>query len=231
MWLDSDPYITLVASLPATGPLLSGAEPPINRSRLLDRLKILSIEHRAELDALFSIFAWADLDMTESDASFLQRADRVVKGISSEDVRNAAQERLEIRTLIAALRRRHAGEETPADGVRWGYGRFVNAIRANWNSPDFGIGRAFPWVLSAKEKLEAGDTVAFERIALEAAWKSGTHWEVGHDFDYEAVVFYVLRWSLNERWSRYDADAAGLRFAGLLDAAFDNYEPDYQAAA
>jgi hypothetical protein len=150
----------------------------------------------------------------------------VVSSLRGEDLRRAARDRLEIRTLIAALRRRHAGEDAPAEGVRWGYGRFVDVIRANWGAPDFGVGRAFPWVLAAKDKLEAGDTVGFERIALEAAWNSGTRCELGHAFDYEAVIFYVLRWSLNERWARYDADAAGTRFAGLLDAAFENYEPE-----
>ncbi len=231
MMFNSDPYVMLVASLPAIGAFLCDKEPPINRTRLFDRLKMLAPEDRAELDALISVFSWAALDVTEDDAAFLERAGRVVSSLRGEDLRRAARDRLEIRTLIAALRRRHAGEDAPADDLRWGYGRFVDVIRANWGSPDFGVGRAFPWVLAAREKLEAGDTVGFERIALEAAWNSGTRCELGHAFDYEAVIFYVLRWSLNERWSRYDADTAGTRFAGLLDAAFENYEPEYQAAA
>jgi hypothetical protein len=231
MLFNSDPYVMLVASLPAIGPLLSDKEPPINRTRLFERLNMLAPEDRAELDAMTSVFAWASLDPTESDAEFLERAERIVASVRGEDLRRAAHDRLEIRTLIAALRRRHAGEDAPPDGVRWGYGRFVEQIRANWGAPDFGVGRAFPWVLAAREKLEAGDTVGLERIVLEAAWNSGTRCELGHAFDYEAVVFYALRWSLNERWSRYDADTAGTRFAGLLDAAFVNYEPDFQAEA
>jgi hypothetical protein len=231
MMFNSDPYVMLVASLPAIGPLLSDKEPPINRARLFERLKMLAPEDQAELDNLVSIFSWAALNVTESDAAFLERADRVVSSLRGEDLRRAARDRLEIRTLIAALRRRHAGEDAPAEGTRWGYGRFVDVIRAHWGAPDFGVGRAFPWVLAAKDKLDTGDTVGFERIALEAAWNSGTRCELGHAFDYEAVIFYVLRWSLNERWARYDADAAGTRFAGLLDAAFENYEPRYQAAA
>jgi len=231
MLFNSDPYVMLVASLPATGPLLSDKEPPISRLHLYERFNMLAPEDRAELDALISVFGWASLDPAESDAEFLERAGRIVASVRGADLRRAAHDRLEIRTLIAALRRRHAGEDAPADDVRWGYGRFVEQIRANWGVSDFGVGRAFPWVLAAREKLEAGDTVGFERIALEAAWNSGTRCELGHAFDFEAVVFYALRWSLNERWSRYDADTAGTRFAGLLDAAFANYEPEYQAAA
>jgi hypothetical protein len=231
MLFSSDPYVMLVASLPATGPLLSDKEPPINRARLFQRLDMLAPEDRAELDALISVFSWAALDAGEDDAAFIERAGRIIDAVRGEDLRRAARDRLEIRTLIAALRRRHAGEDAPAEGVRWGYGRFVEVIRAHWGTPDFGVGRAFPWVLAARDKLESGDTVGLERIALEAAWNSGARCELGHAFDYEAVVFYCLRWSLNERWARYDADAAGARFAGLLDAALANHEPESQAAA
>ena len=35
----------------------------------------------------------------------------------------------------------------------------------------------------------------------------------------EAVVFYVARWALLERWTRYDAQAAEMRFADLMDRA------------
>ena len=54
---------------------------------------------------------------------------------------------------------------------------------------------------------------------LEAAWAAGERHLALHDFDFEAVVYYVLRWSLVDRWSRYDAEAAAVRFAELLDAA------------
>lgn len=231
MMFQSDPYVMLMASLPAIGPLLSDKAPPINRTRLFERLDMLAPEDRAELDSLISIVSWAALDPAEDDAAFLERAERIINSVRGEDLRRAARDRLEIRTLIAALRRRHAGEDAPAGSLRWGYGRFVEVIRANWGAPDFGVGRAFPWVLAAKDRLEAGDIVGLERIVLEAAWNSGTRSELGHAFDYEAVVFYVLRWSLNERWSRYDPDAAGTRFSGLLDAAFVNHESTYQAAA
>jgi hypothetical protein len=230
MLFASDPYVMLIGSLPAIGPLLSDKEPPINRTRLDERLKMLEPEDRAELDALGTIVSWAALDPSEDDVAFLERAERIVAAVRGEDLRRAARDRLEIRTLIAALRRRHAGEDAPPDGVRWGYGRFVERIRAHWGEPDFGVGRIFPWVLAAKEQLEAGETTALERIVLEAAWNSGTRHELGHAFDFEAVAFYLLRWSLNERWARYDADAAAARFAALLDAAFVRNETTLQAA-
>jgi hypothetical protein len=151
--------------------------------------------------------------------------------LRSEALRNAASERLEIRTLMTALRRRNRGENAPAPKTPWGYGRFVETIRANWTVSDFGVGRSFPWVLKAKEKLEAGDARGLEAIVLQAAWDAGARHLAGHAFDFEAVAFYVLRWSLIDRWSRYDATAAAARFTDLLDAAFADTAQDFPVAA
>ncbi len=213
------PYVMLMASLPALGPLLSEKAPPINASRLERRLRELSPEDRVELEGLRSLASWMRLDMAEDEAVFLVRARSVIDGVRSEAIRAVARDRLEIRTLLAALRRRHAGEEAPPPGTPWGYGRFVETIRSHWGAPDFGVGRAFPWILAAKERLESGDRAGLERIVLEAAWVAGERHLALHTFDFEAVVYYVLRWSLVDRWSRYDADAAAVRFAELLDAA------------
>ncbi len=213
------PYVTLMASLPALGPLLSAKAPPINQQRLEHRLKLLTPEDRRELTALRDLLHWTRLALSESDAAFLARARKVEAELRSDVLRAVLRERLEIRTVIAALRRRHAGEDAPPPGEPWGYGRFVEIIRHNWGAPDFGVGRIFPWVGAAREKLDAGDRKGFERIVLEAAWSAGARRLTAHHFDLEAVVWYVLQWSLVDRWARYDDHAASVRFAELLDAA------------
>jgi hypothetical protein len=227
----AEPYIMLMASLPALGTLLSNQAPPINRVRLEQRLTALDARDRAELDALRSLLSWARLDIGDEDAAFVARAEQVVGALRSETLRACASERLEIRTLIAALRRRHRGEDAPASKTLWGYGRFVETIRAKWTEPDFGVGRSFPWLRAAREKLEAGDAQGLERIVLQTAWDSGARHLAGHEFDFEAVAFYMLRWSLIDRWSRYDATAAATRFTELLDAAFADNDQDVLAVA
>lgn len=219
MMVQAPPYVMLLASLPALGPLLSDRAPPISEARLERRLGELAPEDRAELERLRSLGSWMRLDLAEDEAAFLARARAVIDGVRSEPIRAVARDRLEIRTLLAALRRRHAGAEAPAVGTPWGYGRFVETIRTNWGAPDFGVGHAFPWILRAKERLESGDRASLERLVLEAAWAAGERHLALHTFDFEAVVHYVLRWSLEDRWSRYDAEAAALRFAELLDEA------------
>jgi hypothetical protein len=74
-------------------------------------------------------------------------------------------------------------------------------------------------VLTARERLERGDSAGLERLVLETAWTAVARREQGHEFDFEAVAFYLTRWALAERWAKYDADAAAQRFAEMLDAA------------
>ncbi len=217
---DRDPYVMLMASLPAIG-LLSEREPPINPTRLAERLGQLAPAHGAELERVRSILSWDRLAIGDDDPTFLERAAAVIARIESPALRAAVEERLEIRTVLAALGRRHAGEDAPAADTPWGFGRHVAWIRANWSVPDFGLGRTYPWLPAAREMLEKGDSAGLERLVLETVWNAITRRAAGHAFDFEAVAFYLMRWSLAERWAGYDADAASLRFGEMLDAAMD----------
>ncbi|MCX5494452.1 hypothetical protein OSH11_07055 [Kaistia dalseonensis] len=211
-------YVMLMASLPSIR-LLGEKALPINPARLTERMKLLEPEDRDELMTIASILSWNRIDTGDDDAAYVARAERILSAIRSATLREAALERLEIRTLIAALRRRHAGEEAPAAGTVWGIGRHVETIRRNWTQPDLGMARFYRWVGPAREKLEAGDSVGLERLILDVTWQAAARHEFGHEFDFEAVVFYLMRWQLADRWARYDADAAAIRFAELLDAA------------
>ncbi|HMO28021.1 hypothetical protein [Enterovirga sp.] len=215
----AEPYIMLMASLPALGPLLGSQAPAITATRLEERLGYLDPRDRADLDALRAGLSWSRLALGEDDGTFLARMDAAIARLRSPILRDAVRDRLELRTLAAALRRRAAGQEAPPAGERWGYGRFVEVIRANWAQPDFGVGRSFPWLAKARERLEAGDSAGLERILLKAAWDAAARYADGHVFDFEAVAFYVVRWSLVDRWARYDVAAATTRFSELLDAA------------
>ncbi|MEL6769012.1 MAG: hypothetical protein AAFP17_17675 [Pseudomonadota bacterium] len=215
----ADQYITLVASLPALGPVLEAKHAPINRARLQKRLRMLTPEHRSELMALANLLAWARLPLNGTDAALVLRARRLIPTISSPTLAALALDRLEMRTLVAALRRRQAGREAPAREEIWGYARNLSRITANWSDPDFGVARIHPWLPEARAALEKHDAQGLERVLLEAAWRHAVQHSVGHAFDYEAVALYVIRWNLLDRWTRYDAQAAATRFATLVDQA------------
>ena len=214
-----EPYVMLMASLPAHGPLLANATPVISAIRLEERLRFLSPEDRADLDALGAALAWSRIPLGTDDATYLAHVNKTVSTIRNPCLRNMIRDRLEVRTLLAALRRRHAGHDAPAQGEPWGFGRFTETIRKNWSQPDFGVVHSFPWVNRARERLQAGDSASLERIALQAAWDATSRYANGHFFDFEAVVCYVVKWYLADHWVHYDVAASTARFAALLDAA------------
>jgi hypothetical protein len=207
-----------MASLPAIR-FLSETEPPITRARLMERLGDLAEQDGARLRQLMEVVSWRLIDVAQDDAEFVARAEVLLASLDSPTLAAALGGQLEIRTIVAALRRRHAGEDGPPPAERWGLGPHLARIRANWNAPDFGLAGLYPWIPAAREALATGDAVALERLLLETAWTQQARLAEGHEFDFEAVALYLLRWSLADRWARYDADAAQNRFRDLLDAA------------
>ena len=217
----SDEYVMLMSSLPALGPMLAAKHAPINDTRLEKRLKGLRPEHRHEVASVANLLSWSRLGLADADADLVKRTRRLIPTLTSETLVALVRDRMELRTVVAALRRRHAGEDAPAPDTLWGYGRFVRRIRENWREPGFGVEVAFPWVLQAKEKLENEDAAGLERILLETVWRKAASLAARHDFDFEAVALYLVRWNLLDRWTRYDADAAAARFKTLVEEALD----------
>ena len=226
----ADEYVDLMASLPALGPMLAARYAPINRVRLQSRLRQLRPEHQAELAAVVDLLAWRRLPLAGTDSDLVRRARRIIPTLENAMLATLAGERLELRTLIAALRRREQGEDSPPGDPDWGYGRFVHMIAANWRDPDFGLSRRYPFVLSARELLKKDDVRGFERLVLEAAWRQAERHAIGHTFNFEAVALYLVRWNLLDRWIRYDAEAAAARFDTLVDAALQSAAPAFKQA-
>lgn len=214
-------YITLMASLPALGPMLSAKHAPINRVRLESRLHQLHPDDQNELFAVRDLLSWQRLPLTGTDEELVHRARKVIPALNCETLARLARDRMELRTLVAALRRRHSGQDAPPAETLWGYGRYLSRIRANWREPGFGVEQSFPWVLPARAALENKDATRLERILIEAAWVQAERLAVLHHFDFEAVALYLVRWSLLDRWTRYDAESAAARFQELLDDALE----------
>jgi hypothetical protein len=209
-------YYMLVASLPPLPSLFTSQQTPISRLRLDRRLALLDPADRDELQAIETLMWWDRLPLDMTDAAILDRANRVLPDIRSDLLRDVVSWRLELRTVVAALRRRAAGRPAPAPGERWGHGRWVRHIERHWAAQDFGIGGALPWLATFQRLLDAGDTLAFERELLGTSWRYMTHAAGTHFFSFEAVAMYVLRWDIIARWTGYDHERARTRFAHLV---------------
>jgi hypothetical protein len=222
-------YVMLITSLPYHGPLFVAKQTPLSRLRLRDRLKILEEADSENLLELVSVLDWAHHSMELTDATLIKRTQCLEQLWGEGFLTEMLRFRMELRTLLVALRRRHRGETAAPDGELWGYGRWVRHIERNWNEPGFGLQLVYPWVTKAENLLQVEDSLALERLRLSVAWEQLIRISEGHEFDFEAVVIYVLRWDLIARWSSYDGEQAIKRFDTLVEQGLGEYDSLFEA--
>jgi len=215
-------YTALMASLPPLGQLFEANSPAISRLMLLQRLTLLHPEDRRVVDLLTGILSQSVRDEARpggpSDPQLLEEIHRFFAEVRNPTLRRLVAHRLDLRTIEAALRRRHRGETEPPAGEAWGYGPLLPTIERHWKEPAFRLEAVFPWIPEAARLLETGDLVNLERLLFGEIWKELDRAAFGHSFDFEAVVIYLARWALVDRWSHFDATAAVERFRRLIQA-------------
>jgi len=215
------PYIMLMASLPYQASLFAAKQPPLSRRQLDRRLKLLSDADARTLSRIETLIAWERLPLGKADAEIAEEVHRALATFEQETVRELVLRRFELRTVVAALRRRRS-REPPGSGETWGVGRWTEMIRRYWSDADFRLGRVLPWLPEARRLLEHDDTVGLERLLMGQVWEDLNRIGQNHAFDLPAVVIYVLRWHLVARWSRYEAEPAMERFDAMLNEGFDD---------
>ena len=216
-------YIMLMSSLPGAERLFLAKRPPLSRLKLDRRLSVLAPEDTRELKLAEQVLHWGEISINLTDREIVARAKKALKETNNETVRRLIRDRLEIRTCMAAIRRRARGEQAPKAETVWGFGRWTGHIARNWNEKAFGLDRVFPWLAEADKLYRAGDTLALQRLILAEAWKSANRLKGEHHYDFVAVVVYVLKWNILDRWSRYDGAQASVRFEELTDAALGDH--------
>ena len=220
---DPDAYVALIASLPSRETLFVAKQAPLSRLKLNQRLRVLSDEDSATLKMIEDALDWRSLPMKVTERDVINRSRRILQHVDNETLQQIVRDRLEIRTCIAALRRRALGEGPPSKDTPWGIGRWVDHIARNWTEPTFRLDGVFPWLREANRLMREGDTVALERLVLAEADKRLRRLAGEHLFDFEAVVIYVLQWSMVDRWSRYNAEVAVRRFDDLTEAGLGRF--------
>ena len=220
---DRDRYVALISSLPSSEKLFLAKQPPLSRLRLNRRLRVLTPEDAEALRLVEHALDWRELPMSASDADVIARGRDALSRLKSPTLGSIVRERLEIRTAMSALRRRSRGEGAPQGDTRWGFGRWVDHIRRNWTEPTFRLDGVFPWLQEANRLLAGDDPVALERLLLQHSHRLLSRHAADHLFDLEAVVIYVLKWDIFDRWARANAVAATRRFEDLAAAGLGAY--------
>jgi hypothetical protein len=236
-------YTTLMASLPPLGRLFEAREPAISRLKLQSRLSLLHPQDRRRLEGANRILSQelvgyerdAPSEQTaisgRLDASLIHDAERFFRDETHPLLRQLVRQRLDLRTIVAALRRRHRGDHEPPRGQAWGFGSLVSTIERHWNEPSLGLSGVYPWIAEAAVLLENDDLIGMERQLFSLIWRELDRLGQGHQFNFNAVVIYLARWNLVERWSSYDAGAASERFRQLIGSAFADGHDSYTVLA
>jgi hypothetical protein len=219
-------YAMLISSLPYRASLFDAKRAPLSRIRLRQRQRLLDEADRACLRTLANLLEWSRQGIERSDEAIIADAKAELPKLDNEFARELAIWRLEFRTVVAALRRRHRGQAAPSRRDGWGYGRWLAHIRCHWNEPQFGLERLYPWLSEARTMLEAGDALGLERLLLNAVWEHLDRVANGHHFDFEAVLIYSMRWDLIARWTACHGDEAMARFDEMVREGLENVKPE-----
>lgn len=225
----SDPayrYVQLITSLPGHGPLFGATQTPLSAINLNQRLSLLEPEDKQILDKIADLMDWHRLRIERTDADIVELARSIMPICRNPFVRDLVEWRLESRTLIAALRHRRRGEEAPSATTLWGYGRWLATVRARWHEAHFGLERVFPWLPEAREYIDNGNALALEKLLLGMFWDHLDRVSEGHEFDFEAVLIYMMRWDLVARWVGYQGEGAVQRFDEMVEGALRDFDLD-----
>ncbi|MCK5893478.1 MAG: DUF2764 family protein [Endozoicomonadaceae bacterium] len=207
---------TLLVSLPHIDALFSSQTTPISRFQLDRRLSMLETKDQERLVLIENLLHWDHLADDVNESALIRLAEKTREQLESQTLCELLDWSLDMRTIVAALRRKRQGEAAPTT-TQWSYGIRYEYIRNHWNSPTLGLGHAFPWISNVVECLLTDNCIELEKNLLQAVWDQLNRLATRHQFDFEAVVIYVLRWNLVAGWSRCDTGKAEVRFRKLVD--------------
>ncbi len=219
-----DPYVTLISSFPPHTPqLFATRQTPISRIKLDERLQMLTPEHAQDLALIENLVHWDRIAISTTDEEMVRRAEETMRSLKNQFIKDIIIWRLEQRTAVAALRRKNLALDVPKAGVRWGYGQWVGHIVRHWQEPTFALEKILPWLYEAKQFLEEKNHLGLERLLLSLVWEYYGRVAADHYFDFEAVVVYVLRWDVIDRWSRYNSKLATHRLERMLESGLEDF--------
>jgi hypothetical protein len=217
-------YYMLMASLPALPRFDQAERLPINRERLTSRQTMLVPEDRFLVESAARFLAWFRQPVMRSDAEMVAAYNSMEQIVEERRLWPLFELAVNLKTIIAALRRRLAGHPVPKHGEPWGVGPLVSHIRRHWTDQDFKLEAVYPWISQVRIYLEKGMALDLERFAMGLIWDRFNLPLPGGPFGIEALVAYFFKWSILQQWLVYDKDDAQKRFKELVAEAFDEWD-------
>ena len=217
-------YYMLVASLPRLEPFERAERLPINRERLEQRLRNLDSDHAKQLAEAQSLVEWRQQPIGRTDAEAVALYQRVMSRLSHPALSAFVAFRMDQRTVMAGLRRRHRGDSAPMAGEVWGFPPRADWVRRHWEAPDFNLSAHYPWINEARRLLEARSALQLERLLMNVVWERLGRVADVRPFGFEAVFTFAFKWDIVNRWLTYQAEAAIERFSELVTEGLREYQ-------
>lgn len=219
--MGNQPYYTLLASLPLLPRFDQAERLPITRERLAQRLRMLTQDDAQLYDHAASFLAWQRQTVTRTDEEMIASYKKMEEIKSHPALKGLFEFHVDQRTIMAALRRRYQGMPAPSPGEPWGVGRLVGHIERNWDDPYFKLDAVCSWIPQARTHLEAGETLALERLLKNLLWDHADRSVEPYDFGLRAVLAYIVKWDLLNRWLSYNVEEAKTHFEELVSEVID----------
>jgi len=209
-------YYDLIASFPHLVDFTRAERVPISRERLNERLSMLVPEDWRMVEHLAMLIQWRRHPLERSDEEMIEDYKHLQGLIADERVMKVVNTRVDIRTIMAALRRRARGMSAPRRGTEWGMGRWVRHIEENWEDPNFKLSSIYPWIAQARELISSAESVQLEKLLMSVVWERLDSLTGISNFEFEVVLSYLYKWDIVNRWVAYDGDEARIRFEELM---------------
>jgi Protein of unknown function (DUF2764) len=216
----SNSYYMLISSLPALPNRFDIDRLPLTLEKLQARLRMLEPEDAEELGRMLDILKWSSQFTEANDAAVVRRYGELMQRTSDPLIREVLAAGMDMRMVVAALRRRRHGLGPPAVG----FGRWFEHIRRHFTQADFGLGHVYPWLVPFDQLLERGDVLTLYRRVLGEVWEYlGKRAQDYDTFSFEAVVLYLSRWDIIRRWLQLEGERGRTIFETLVTEAMGKY--------
>jgi hypothetical protein len=186
----------------------------MSRRRVEERLAYLHEDDLAELTQAEGLVSWHRQPVTRTSDEITEMYDELMATTRNRALRSIVEFRMNMRSVIVALRLKRLGRRAPAG--RWGVGPYTRMIESRWAEPEFGLVAVFPWIPTVQEFLDSGDAMGLEGLLMDQSWRQLSRVADRHPFGFEQVFAFVFKWDILHRWLSYDAEKARESFEELI---------------
>tara|TARA_R110001592_G_scaffold52649_9_gene161381 strand:- start:104186 stop:104893 length:708 start_codon:yes stop_codon:yes gene_type:complete len=213
--MSSEDYTALLCSLPHLVNPFKYQSQSISLVQLQKRMNMLSYDDYVWLNKLRQLFYWGGISLDQDEAVLVKQAQRFMDELNNDNIKSWLLWRMDIRSIISAMRRRKQGQSAPK-GTLWAYGNYINHIENNWSSPCFKLENRYPFLPEIEKHLKAGESFELECCLLKAVWHFYSTRQPENEYSFAAVILYLMKWDLIDRWRQYDTELGAQRFSQLV---------------